>query len=916
MTDIFGLTHDYLDAGLPGTPFGAASHETGSFHFDLPQSSGGGDASHSATMSLTAPTDHSAEAASFILAFKTQLNETPPSKAEASHAAKIAAFDPVKFKLHPKDLAGDAADIAAAIAKGFSAGKAITLLDKLADKAHVSFDQLLALTEAKLEAAKGKAADAGEKAFEAAMTKRLSSGEAVKDLGALVKSGKLTGASAAKLIVGEAHAATPSAIKETHALAALLDRMDALKVKESQNEAAVQAYSTLILSGVEQGLKAGGKNAPGASEVRAAAEVMEASIGKYSAAAELKIEKQFASLDDTKAELAFLDKAEAMALKEAKIEHQVSAFDAAKWNKALNPPAPDAISKAIYTLATQFAAGKIDAFAASQSLQQLAQDAWKPGTIPPLTEDLLLKASRYHMTDAQAVAMAKLLDTSFNNGNIGALKLHPALKALFSEVTSVRWGETEDAAALALVSKVAVGFGSLSEAKIRAAIAEGAASAGGDIMAWSLQAFAALGGATHVGDTVAATKVYLALANEMSRALVSQKVIGHLAGEVRARHLTFEQAVAALKGFAKIAFYNEGYDAAGTDWVFKLQNPDNIVSSEGVNADQRLDIALVQVVKLLKGAQQQEAKALLLKTDMNGYLFGLGANGLFKGGHVMTDAVAEARDIIMADAVKDVKAYVAQQTAAGSKPTDAQIYYHARGKLDSSTDQFVEGVGLLGQVVDHFDKNGKLKGAGSIGSAAKFAVDPSLGTVRDLVGDFVGSKISPDNPLELAAGVGSLARSLIVNGSIGSALGPVVSGTLDYGLQSLQVASDAIDVVLDNTIGLVVKPLVDFAANTVVDTVENVGNLVKALATGDPQAVLDSVNSLADDFVHNLSQAGQVLLENLENSGTLVLKAAAEAAKAIAEAIHLEEGLAALAEAAGVIFEPINRVVGALFDIF
>ena len=92
----------------------------------------------------------------------------------------------------------------------------------------------------------------------------------------LVKTSALTGVAAADQIIAKAKALLPgsTAIKTVDAIGALMDKMEAFKVSETQIEAIAKAKAALILAGIEAQIKAGGANAPTSVDIAAAAEVL------------------------------------------------------------------------------------------------------------------------------------------------------------------------------------------------------------------------------------------------------------------------------------------------------------------------------------------------------------------------------------------------------------------------------------------------------------------------------------------------------------------------------------------------------------------------------------------------------------------------------------------------------------------
>ena len=107
-------------------------------------------------------------------------------------AAPPAPFLASKYVIDPAHLVTSAKEIALAIAQGYSASNAITLLETASDKANVSFDRMLFLAESQLEALSGAKAIAGEKAFETEIRAHLTSGEAAFQLARDVKTGELS----------------------------------------------------------------------------------------------------------------------------------------------------------------------------------------------------------------------------------------------------------------------------------------------------------------------------------------------------------------------------------------------------------------------------------------------------------------------------------------------------------------------------------------------------------------------------------------------------------------------------------------------------------------------------------------------------------------------------------------------------
>ena len=320
-------------------------------------------------------------------------------------AAPPAPFLASKYVIDPAHLVTSAKEIALAIAQGYSASKAITLLETASDKANVSVDRMLFLAESQLEALSGAKAIAGEKAFETEIRAHLTSGEAALELARDVKTGEFSPDLAAGTIIGMAKEVLPgpAAVKAAHAVATLMDKMEAQRVAEIHIETIAKHNATLILAGVEAQIKAAGVGGPSSADIAAAAEVMELGLVKFTTPALAKVVKQFSTLDDTVAERAILERVEYSAVQEALAEKQVTSADANKWDALLDGRQPlTTVTKSVYKIADDLDDGTITATKAVALLKSLAASQ------KTTAADLLTRSGKAYVTADAALDLATL----------------------------------------------------------------------------------------------------------------------------------------------------------------------------------------------------------------------------------------------------------------------------------------------------------------------------------------------------------------------------------------------------------------------------------------------------------------------------------------------------------------------------
>lgn len=529
----------------------------------------------------------------------------------------------------------------------------------------------------------------------------------------------------------------------------------------------------------------------------------------------------------------------------------------------------DTVAKKVFKIATQFEADKISIFDAEQKLGDLGWKLHKPGTVPLLPDDLVLRAVHSPMTDHQVGSMAELTYGLFSKtGGVGGADLNPIFDALVKEIKTVPKGTEIDVTALVEVSKYVLQFQTSPEKEIRNIFAKGADRAHDEI-AWISEGYRELSESPGLLSTYGAKKTFLALAAEGSDTIASGELAAYAKKEIVKDHMNVGEAIDFARWFAGLSMDNRG----STDYVdqaasWTSYNLTLLKQLDGIAKDDRSDLVMVQLYKSLGGARAEAAYTYMTDHYFTGYLGGLGMYGLLKGGATMVETIVDAR--------KAIEDEVSEKLRTMDSPTLERMFTLVNNSVPSFSFEFTTGVDLLGSAASLALGDKAPLGLGSIGATAAFASDPSLDAFIDLGVSLTEEALDISNPLEKAALIADVVDTILDKFGVAAILGPFISDIIHGAADVVQSISDAIDNAIDAVVGLAVKPVVVFGNALIINSAKNFSDLVIDLAKGDWDGVVDAARRFGEQFAEDAARMGEAFVESL--------KAAAEAAAALLEA--------------------------------
>jgi hypothetical protein len=261
-------------------------------------------------------------------------------------------------------MASVATEFATALQNGLPVATAFSELQTVAAQNHVSFDNLMLLTDKQLKGLAGTMAAVAATTFSSDIKARLTNGAAAVALTGMVKAGTLDGASAGNIIAGMAELVEPGAINAAHAVDSLLSHMKTAGVLQTQIESAAGAEAQVISTGIRDMIRQG--TALTAADIAAAADVLHAQVtGTPTGAAFTQIETEFLDFQDTAAGRTAMAQIESLGLTAAVQDGTISAAEQLQWQAAFvaNPdvtPANFRITATNPGEAAQFLANAIE----------------------------------------------------------------------------------------------------------------------------------------------------------------------------------------------------------------------------------------------------------------------------------------------------------------------------------------------------------------------------------------------------------------------------------------------------------------------------------------------------------------------------------------------------------------------------
>jgi hypothetical protein len=288
---------------------------------------------------------------------------------------------------------------------GLPVATAISELQTIAAQNHVSFDNLMLLTDKQLKGLAGTMATAAATTFSSDIKARLTNGAAAAALTGMVKAGTLDGASAGNIIAGMAELVEPGAVNAAHAVDSLLSRMTTAGVVQTQIETAAVAEAQVISTGIRDMIRQG--TALTAADIAAAADVLHAQVtGTPTGAAFTQIETEFLDFQDTSAGRTAMAQIESLGLTAAVQDGTITAAEQLQWQAAFvaNPdvtPANFRITATNPGEAAQFLANAIEqGFAPGTAIHLLEAGAQNAG----ISADNLLLMTNAILSAAPASA--------------------------------------------------------------------------------------------------------------------------------------------------------------------------------------------------------------------------------------------------------------------------------------------------------------------------------------------------------------------------------------------------------------------------------------------------------------------------------------------------------------------------------